>query len=173
MKRFIAERKMRGIKYTNYVGGGRLLSQTKKELSMDKEYCIEIGTDSQQIMQMLEEEIYKHNSMKINRSDGALFSRVVKNESGEIIAGIAGWTWAGACEITLLWVNENLRKRGIGKLLLREAEEEARSKKCSAILVRSYSFQAPQFYERHGFQTEYIMDNFPKGFRYHILTKNI
>lgn len=149
------------------------MSQAKKGLSMDKEYCIEIGADSQQIVQMLEEEIYKHNSVKINRSDGAIFSRVIKDENGEIIAGVTGWTWAGACEITLLWVHENLRKRGIGKLLLRAAEEEARSKKCSAILVRSYSFQAPQFYERHGFQTEHIMDNFPKGFRYYILTKQI
>ncbi len=140
---------------------------------MGKEYHIEIGTNSPQIVQILEDEIYKHNSRKINRSGGAFFSRVVKDDSGEIIAGIAGWTWAGACEITLLWVHENLRNRGIGKRLLEAAEEEARSKKCSAILVRSYSFQAPQFYERHGFHPEHIMDNFPQGFQYYILTKKI
>src|SRR5215471_21577110 len=118
---------------------------------MNKEYSVEIGTDPQQIIQLLEDKIYEYNSLKINKADGVLFSRIVRNDHGEIVAGIAGWTWAGACEITLLWIHENLRKRGIGRLLLDAAEEEARSKKCSVILVRSYSFQAPHFYERHGF----------------------
>ena len=140
---------------------------------MNKEYSVEIGTDPQQIIQLLEDKIYEYNSLKINKADGVLFSRIVRNDHGEIVAGIAGWTWAGACEITLLWIHENLRKRGIGRLLLDAAEEEARSKKCSVILVRSYSFQAPHFYERHGFSIEHIMDNFPEGFQYYILTKKI
>jgi ribosomal protein S18 acetylase RimI-like enzyme len=140
---------------------------------MNKEYRLEVGTDSQQIIQILEDKIYGHNSAKINKFDGAIFSRVIRDDNEEIIAGIAGWTWAGACEIILLWVHENSRKRGIGKLLLEAAEEEARNKKCSEILVRSYSFQAPHFYEKHGFLIEHILDNFPKGFQYYILMKKL
>jgi len=140
---------------------------------MDKEYHVEIGMDSSQVVQFLDERIYEHNSASINKWDGSIFSRIVRDEGGGIIAGIAGWTWAGACEITLFWVNESLRKRGIGKLLLQAAEEEARSKNCLVILVRSYSFQAPHFYEQHGFSVEHVMDNFPHGFRHYTLIKKI
>jgi ribosomal protein S18 acetylase RimI-like enzyme len=140
---------------------------------MNKEHRLEVGADSQQIILILEDKIYEHNSAKINKSDGAIFSRIIRDDNEEIIAGIAGWTWAGACEITLLWVHENLRQRGIGKLLLEGAEEEARNKKCSEILVRSYSFQAPHFYEKHGFLIEHMIYNFPEGFQYYILTKKL
>jgi GNAT superfamily N-acetyltransferase len=146
-----------------------------KEMSMviDREYQVENTKDSQRILQILEDKIYEYNSSKTNRSGGNIFSRIVRNDDGEVIAGVAGWTWAGACEITLLWVQENLRKKGLGKLLLDAAEDEARNNNCSVVLVRSYSFQAPKFYQRHGFTIEHITDNFPEGFQYYFLLKRI
>lgn len=140
---------------------------------MNKKYCIESGIDSHEIIQLLEDKIYEYNSAKINKDDGCLFSRIVINENKDIIAGIAGWTWAGVCEITQFWVNEDVRKNGIGKILLEAAEIEAKSKGCVTILVRSYSFQAPQFYEKYGFRTECMLNGFPDGYTYNILTKRI
>lgn len=140
---------------------------------MSTKYRVETGEDSHQVIQLLDDKIYEYNSAKTHQSNGALFSRIVKADGGEIIAGIAGWTWAGACEITLFWVHEGFREKGIGTLLLEAAEEEARNKKCSRILVKSYSFQAPHFYERHGFVVEHIMENFPEGFSYYTLMKMI
>jgi GNAT superfamily N-acetyltransferase len=58
-------------------------------------------------------------------------------------------------------------------LLLDAAEAEARNNNCSAISLRSYSFQAPQFYKRHGFTIEHVTDNFPEGFQYYFLIKRI
>lgn len=136
-----------------------------------EEYRIETVQDSQPVIQFLEEKLYEHNANKINRHDGCLFSRVIRGKNGDMIAGIAGWTWAGACEITQLWVRENLRKSGIGKKLLRAAEEEAKSKGCSIVLVRTYSFQAPSFYESCGYKTGHVIDNFPDGYLYYSLTK--
>jgi GNAT superfamily N-acetyltransferase len=155
------------------ISSGLLISNLEIEHAMNNKYFIEVAADAQQMVQILEDKIYEHNSSSINKFDGALFSRIVRNDKEEIIAGIAGWTWAGACEITLLWVHEESRLKGIAKLLLQAAEEEARIKKCSIILVKSYSFQAPQFYERHGFLIAHTIDNFPQGFRYYTLTKKI
>ena len=124
---------------------------------------IEVGENSEDIMKFLEDKIYEHNSSTINKSDGAFFSRIVRDENEHIIAGIAGWTWATACEITQLWVDENARKNGIGKLLLEAAEAEAKSKGCLTIVVKSYSFQAPHFYEKHGFEITHILNDFPPG----------
>lgn len=140
---------------------------------MNNRFRIEPGTDAYQVIQLLEDKIYEYNSVKINKDDGAVFSRIVKNENKNIIAGIGGWTWAGICEITQLWVDENERKNGIGKMLLEAAESEAKSKECHTILVRSYSFQAPHFYERYGYKTEYKLNDFPEGYSYYILIKRI
>ena len=140
---------------------------------MSKTYHIEPGPDAHQLIQLLEDKIYEHNSATINKYDGALFSKIVRDENRDIIAGIGGWTWARACEITQLWVRENLRKNGIGEILLEAAEVEAKSRGCLTILVRSYNFQAPHFYERYGYKAALILDDFPDGHSYYILTKKI
>ena len=145
----------------------------KWDQRMNKKYSIESGGDSQELIQLLEDKIYDHNSLAIGKDDGHLFSRVVRGEYKEIIAGIAGWTWAHICEITQLWVDEKVRKDGIGERLLEAAEAEAKSKECRTILVRSYSFQAPHFYERYGYKAEHILDGFPEGHSYYILVKRI
>ena len=140
---------------------------------MKQEYRIEDGKDPENIIKLLDEKIYAYNSNKINRHDGELFSKIVLDKNGNIIAGIAGWTWAGACEITFLWVSEEQRNNGIGKKLLLAAEDEAKRKDCNIILLRSYSFQAPLFYEKNGYKVESIIENFPNGYRYYILEKVI
>jgi len=136
-------------------------------------YKMEVGENAEQIMKFLEDKIYEHNSSAINKSDGAFFSRIVRDENDEIIAGIAGWTWASACKITQLWVGENARKNRIGTLLLMAAETEAKSKGCLTIMVESYSFQAPHFYERHGYKITHMLNDFPPGYDYYILSKRI
>ena len=140
---------------------------------MEEKYCIEAGLDSHQVIQFLEDRIYEHNSTTIDRDDGRLFSKILRDENNEIIAGIAGWTWARVCEITQLWVDEKVRKTGIGKMLLEAAETEAKNRGCITVLVKSYSFQAPHFYERFGYDVEHILYGFPKGYRYYTLTKMI
>ncbi|HEV8504586.1 MAG TPA: GNAT family N-acetyltransferase [Chitinophagaceae bacterium] len=138
---------------------------------MENKYWIEVGTNSQQVMELLEDKIYEHNSSNLDKHDGCLFSRIARDANNNVIAGIAGWTWAGICEITQLWVDENIRKMGIGKRLLAEAELEAKSKGCVRIMIRSFSFQAPHFYERQGYRIEHVLDSFPKGCCYYILLK--
>ncbi len=138
-----------------------------------KDYRIEAGVDSQQIIQLLEDKIYEYNAGKTKVADGNLFSRIVRDANNEIIAGIAGWTWAGICEITQLWAHENVRNEGLGKMLLEAAEAEAKSKGCHAIMVRSFSFQAPHFYEKYGFKADHLIMDFPEGYHYYILLKRV
>jgi ribosomal protein S18 acetylase RimI-like enzyme len=76
-------------------------------------------------------------------------------------------------EITLLWVKEEYRKNGLGKMLLKAAEDEIIKKGCTTILLRSYNFQAPLFYEKNGYETVYILDDFPNGYKHYNLVKRI
>lgn len=140
---------------------------------MNDDFVIESASDSQQIMQWLDDRLYEHNSAKLNRNDGALFSKLVKDENKNIVAGIAGWTWAGACEVTHLWVNEHLRQNDIGKKLLEAAEAEAKNKSCRVIMIRSYGFQAPHFYKKNGYTISSVLRDFPPGHSYYVLTKRL
>lgn len=140
---------------------------------MKENYCIEDGGDSAQVTQFLEDKIYEYNSNRLKKYDGCYFSKIIRDKNKNIIAGVGGWTWAGACEIAQLWVDESARKLGLGKKLLESAESEAKSKGCLTVLVRTYSFQAPGFYEKYGYKTEYMLSEFPEGFNYYILTKRI
>ncbi|NKI43218.1 GNAT family N-acetyltransferase [Streptomyces physcomitrii] len=71
--------------------------------------------------------------------------------SGELAGGLSAWIWGGLCGIELLWVREDLRSGGWGGKLLRTAEQEARDRGCDRVLVSSFTFQAPGFYQRHGY----------------------
>lgn len=63
-----------------------------------------------------------------------------------------------------LVVDESVRSRGIGKLLLEAAESWARERGCSEMRVRSNVLRerAHSFYERQGYSTIKAQFNFPK-----------
>ncbi|MFD3993655.1 GNAT family N-acetyltransferase [Streptomyces sp. NPDC058548] len=73
------------------------------------------------------------------------------DENGELIGGLTGWTWSGLFGIDMLWVREDSRQDGWGSRLLRAAEDEARRRGCDRANVSSFTFQAPDFYRRHGY----------------------
>jgi GNAT superfamily N-acetyltransferase len=69
-------------------------------------------------------------------------------EGNRLVAGIAGNTWGGTCELRQFWVEASQRSRGLGTTLFQAAEQEARRRGCAQIVLTTFSFQAPAFYER-------------------------
>lgn len=73
------------------------------------------------------------------------------DDAGELAAGLSGWTWGGAAGIGMTWVAASCRGAGLGGRLLAAFEDEARARGCTHVFVTSFTFQAPGFYERHGY----------------------
>lgn len=136
-------------------------------------FRIETLTDQAEAIQLLDDKIYDYNSSVLNIYNGELFTKVIRDDTGNIIAGITGWTWAMISEITLLWVKDEYRRKGLGKMLLKAAEKDIIKKGCTTIVVRSYSFQAPEFYEKNGYRSVYILNDFPDSYRHHTLVKRL
>jgi ribosomal protein S18 acetylase RimI-like enzyme len=63
-----------------------------------------------------------------------------------------------------LWVDERYRKQGIGGHLMAVAEDEA-ARGCDQVVLFTYLFQAPSFYERLGYHTAGRVDDYPMRHR--------
>jgi ribosomal protein S18 acetylase RimI-like enzyme len=117
--------------------------------------------DDLELEAALTQRIYEFNAAATGYHDGESFSAIRRDESGQIEAGVYGYTWGGCCYISHLWVAEPLRRQGIGSELLDAVERHARRKTCRVILVSTHSFQAPAFYAGHGYEQVARIDDHP------------
>jgi GNAT superfamily N-acetyltransferase len=111
----------------------------------------------------LDDEIAAFNFEATGIRDARDFAATVHDVAGELIAGIQGWTWGATGWIERLWVREDARHRGIGTELLAAVEAEARARGCRQLGLTTHSFQAPDFYRRHGFAAVGELPDYPIG----------
>jgi len=126
-----------------------------------------------QDVEYLEDRIYEHNASVTGIADGQLLAFLLRDDSGRIVAGICGNTWGGGCEIRQFWVEESQRRRGLGTRLLRAAEQEARRRGCTQMLLMTFSFQAPAFYARNGFEVLATIADHPRGHRNFLMRRRL
>ena len=126
-------------------------------------------------VQFLEDQINAFNVAQTGISDEGdiLLSIVVRDDEGQISAGVYGWTWGGCCEIRFLWVRSDLRGQGYGSSLLQAAEHEARRRGCSQLVLDTHSFQAPGFYQKLGYEIVGVVDEHPRGHKKFYLKKRL
>jgi ribosomal protein S18 acetylase RimI-like enzyme len=98
---------------------------------------------------------------------------IARNEKNKIIGGLYGRSIWGTLEIKTFVVRPENRTLGIGKKLILEAEKEAKRRKCRFISLDTFSFQAPEFYEKLGFEKIGIETDFPKGYEKYYYRKKI
>jgi GNAT superfamily N-acetyltransferase len=75
----------------------------------------------------------------------------VRNQE-EIVAGLAGETYCGWLFVRYLWVSDDLRGQGVGRRLLGAGEDRALERGCHSVWLDTYSFQAPGFYLKLGYE---------------------
>ena len=124
-------------------------------------------------VQYLEDRLYEYNSTVTGLADGQWLAFFVRDDSGRIVAGVSGTTWGGGCEIRQFWVEPSQRHRGLGTQLLRAAEQEARRRGCTQVVLMTFSFQAPAFYERRGFEVVATIADHPRGHRNLLMRKRL
>ena len=93
-------------------------------------------------------------------------------KEGRIAAGLAGETYCGWLFVKYLWVSDELRGRGVGRELMARAEARARELGCHSAWLDTFSFQAPGFYEKLGYE-EFGRLDYPPGHHKHFLSKRL
>ncbi len=96
----------------------------------------------------------------------------LRDDQQRIVGGVIGSTYWGWLLVEFLWVDERLRGRGYGRLLLTTAEREAVRRGCRHACLETFSFQAPAFYAKLGYVVFGILDDFPDRHRRYSLKKD-
>ena len=105
--------------------------------------------------------IRSYNRSKREAAESEPLNLYVEDDSGELLAGLVAETFGNWLEIEYLFVKEELRGQGIGSQLLQQAESEAKKRNCRFAFVNTYQFQAPAFYQKHGYKEVFTMKNYP------------
>ena len=102
-------------------------------------------------LEFLEDQINAYNVAVTKIVDWHALAIFVRDDEKQIVAGINGGMWGGYLEIKNLWVHEDRRGQGLGRRLLLAAEQAARARGCSQVLLDTHDFQAPDFYQKLGY----------------------
>ena len=130
------------------------------------------NTESQK-SQIIGDLIRSYNRSKREVAESEPLYLYVEDEYGEIMAGLVAETFGNWLEIEYLFVKEDLRGRGIGSQLLQQAESEAKKRNCRFAFVNTYQFQAPAFYQKHGYQEVFILKDYPYTGQRHYYQKDL
>lgn len=80
------------------------------------------------------------------------------------------WEWLFIKNII---VDKGHRHKGVGTELLKKVEAFALSKKCHSIWLDTFSFQAPEFYKKNGYQMFGKLNNYPENHRRYFYSKKL
>ncbi|MEG7472025.1 GNAT family N-acetyltransferase [Serratia marcescens] len=119
-----------------------------------KECHIEISDRvTPEITSCIAEGLERFNDTQIVYGARLPMAVVVKDPaSGDVLGGITGRSSLGLLFLDLFYLPEALRGTGLGSELLRRFEQEGRRRGCLSAVLYTISFQAPEFYQRHGWQ---------------------
>ncbi|MEF3311176.1 GNAT family N-acetyltransferase [Paenibacillus sp. GYB004] len=122
------------------------------------------------------ESLYEYNV----RETGGLLKKpahdihlFLRDESGRVAGGIFCETFSYCMYIDVFWIDELYRSQGCGKRLLLEAERAGKAMGCLFSHTSTFSYQAPEFYKRMGYEVFGVLDEYPDGIKQFFLKKRL
>jgi GNAT superfamily N-acetyltransferase len=114
----------------------------------------------------------EHND-QIVPNDYAPLSVYCRDDDGSIVGGLTGKTYWNYLDIEFLWVEESLRKQGLGEKIVNLAEKEAIRRGCKYSMLDTYEFQALGFYQKQGYEQFGQLDGFCDKYERYYLRKKL
>jgi GNAT superfamily N-acetyltransferase len=97
----------------------------------------------------------------------------LRDGGDEVQGGLLAAVWGGVMHVRILWVARALRGKGHGQRLLAEAEQRAIERGCRHVFLDTFSFQAPDFYVKQGYEIYARADDWPVGHAHFFLRKGL
>ncbi len=117
--------------------------------------------------------IRRYNEQQAGSNGYQRLCAFVHAPDGTVVGGLIGATYWNWFYIDLLWLPDELRGRGYGHRLMRLAEEKARERGAKNAYLDTFSFQAPDFYKRQGYEVFGELPDFPHGHQRYFFRKRL
>lgn len=121
------------------------------------------GTPSADDLEIIGRGLSAFNDADVGPADRQPLAVLARNGSGELVAGISGYTAWGWLYVQWLWVAEDQRGQRLAGRMLAAAEAEARVRGCHGAYIDTFSPVALKTYERAGYAPFGKLEDFPKG----------
>ena len=116
---------------------------------------------SQRVVTVIQSGLRDHNRSRHTDPNAGQIVLAVHDAGQEVVAGLIGELAYGWLTVETLWVAKNHRGQGLGSRLLAAGEARATARGCHAAHLSTYSFQAPEFYERRGYERFGELQDYP------------
>ncbi|QXE02589.1 GNAT family N-acetyltransferase [Terribacillus sp. DMT04] len=133
-------------------------------------------TSSEEVRNFVRDQVITYNMQQLPGEKGTKKETTeftIQDESGDITGGVTCTFYWHHLHIDFLWVEETKRHSGYGTKLLMKAEDFARKNGARLIKLDSFSFQAPHFYQKHGYSVYGKLEDHPAGHTQYYLVKRL
>lgn len=110
-------------------------------------------------------QLVAYNITTARMDEGEDIAVFVRDHSDKLVGGVMGTIWGACLEIAYLWVDQHRRGTGIGGRLLTMIEAEAALRGCRNVVLDTYTFQAPEFYQRRGYKEIGRVGGYPNDYK--------
>lgn len=117
--------------------------------------------------------LLEYNLARIEDKNPKDLGVYLQDETGKKVAGLIGNTHGNWLFIKFLWVSEELRGHSIERNILNKAEQTAKERGCKYSFLDTFSFQAPEFYKKHGYKKVFALENYPVTGKRYYFTKTL
>jgi ribosomal protein S18 acetylase RimI-like enzyme len=134
-----------------------------------------IETKDDQIIRALVNQLISYNTEKTSDSEykKGTYSFLAKDHDDKSTGLVVVELFCHYAFIKTLIVNKEDRRKGVGSFLLKQTEAFALSQGCHSVWLDTYSFQAPEFYEKYGYVKFGVLPNYPDQHQRIFYTKKI
>ena len=119
----------------------------------------------------LGEGLKNYNERFTGSSPSAEFVVTLRDDKGKFLGGILCVVYWQALFVKWVWLDDSVRKQGLGAKLMSDAESEGRRRGATMTHLDTFSFQARGFYEKLVYRVFGTLDYPGTDFQRHYMAK--
>lgn len=125
------------------------------------------------VEQVLSDGLHQHNEQFAPAAGDSRFAVLLREGNGRLLGGVIAKAGRGWLNIGTMWVDASVRGQGFGRQLIETAEAEAVRRGCHSAYLDTFSFQAPAFYQKMGYEIFGTLEAFPNEHKRFFMRKSL